>query len=239
MLDLGGKVAIVTGSTRGIGYAIARALAGAGAHVVVSSRHADNVEEATRSLHRAGHAEVQGVPCDVRDPDACARLVASAVERFGRLDVLINNAGLGIFQSILEMSIEDFRLQLDTNLGGVFYCSKAAAPHLIESGDGWIVNIGSLAGRNAFAGGLAYNASKFGLIGMTEATMLDLREQGVRVSLVMPGSVDTGFRDATEGSRPWALTAEDVAQAVLGLLAYPPNAHVSRVEMRPAKPVKA
>lgn len=239
MADLEGKVAIVTGSSRGIGYAIARALARKGAHVVVSSRSPAKVQEATRTLDGAGPATVLGVPCDVRDPEACARLVAETVQRFGRLDILVNNAGLGIFQSLLETSNEDFDLQLQTNLSGVFYCAKAAAPHLIDSGDGWIINIGSLAGRNAFAGGVAYNASKFGLIGMTEAMMLDLRHRSVRVSLVMPGSVDTEFSGPGKADRPWALTADDVAQAVLGLLDYPPNAHVSRIEMRPSKPVKA
>ena len=239
MAQLSGKVAVVTGSTRGIGYAIARALAEAGARVVVSSRRPAKVEEATRSLRGSGAGQVLGIPCDVRDPEACARLIAKTIDGFGRLDILVNNAGLGVFQSILDTSIEDFRLQLDTNLGGVFYCSKAAAPHLIETGDGWIVNIGSLAGRNAFAGGVAYNASKFGLIGMTEAMMLDLRQQGVRVSLVMPGSVDTDFGGAGTADRPWALRADDVARAVVGLVDYPPNAHVSRIEMRPSKPVKA
>jgi NAD(P)-dependent dehydrogenase (short-subunit alcohol dehydrogenase family) len=239
MVDLAGRVAVVTGSSRGIGYAIAQALAARGARVVVSSRSEQRVEEAARLLRVGAPGEVHGVPCDVRDPDACGRLVAEAVARFGGLDVLVNNAGVGIFESILDTSLEDFRAQLETNLAGVFYCSKAAAPHLIRSGDGWIVNVGSLAGRNAFAGGVAYNATKFGLIGMSEAMMLDLRQQGVRVSLVMPGSVDTDFQGGGSGGRPWALTPDDVARAVLGLFAYPPNAHVSRVEMRPSKPVKS
>lgn len=237
MPDLRGKVAVVTGSSRGIGLAIARALAGAGAGVVVSSRSADALEGVAREITERGGGEALAIPCDVTDPEACVRLVESTVERLGRLDVLVNNAGLGVFAPIQELTVEDFRRQVDTNLCGAFYCSKAAAPHLARTGDGWIVNIGSLAGRNTFAGGTGYNASKFGLLGMTEATMLDLRHQGVRVSVVMPGSVDTDFsHPGGGGERPWALTAADVAQAVLNLLDLPPNAHVSRVEMRPSKP---
>ena len=134
--------------------------------------------------------------------------------------------------------MEDWETQINTNLRGVFCCSKAAVPHL-KTTEGWIINIGSLAGRNPFAGGTGYNASKFGLLGMTEAMMLDLRHSGIRVSLVMPGSVNTRFGgDYPESGRDWALGADDVASAVLHLLSYPDNAHVSRVEMRPSRPPK-
>jgi NAD(P)-dependent dehydrogenase (short-subunit alcohol dehydrogenase family) len=149
----------------------------------------------------------------------------------------VNNAGIGKFTSIQEMPVEDWDLQIDTNLSGVFYLSKAAVPHLNASDDAWIINIGSLAGRNSFAGGSAYNASKFGLLGLSEAMMLDLRYEGVRVSLVMPGSVDTSFGERPAGSKTgWALTSEDVSQAVVDLLRYPGNALASRVELRPSKP---
>ncbi len=128
-------------------------------------------------------------------------------------------------------------IQIDTNLSGVFYLSRAAIPHLKESADAWILNIGSLAGRNTFAGGVGYNASKFGLLGMTEAMMLDLRYEGIRVSLIMPGSVDTSFGDRPAGDKEgWALTSEDVSRAVLDLLRYPGNALPSRVELRPSQP---
>lgn len=206
--------------------------------MVVSSRSAERAEAAARELAGTGPGEVIAVACDVRHAEDCARLIEAAIDRFGRLDILINNAGLGVFTSIQDMSIDEFRVQIETNLCGVFYCSKAAAPHLIRSGDGWIVNIGSLAGRNAFAGGTGYNASKFGLLGMTEAMMLDLRHEGIRVSVIMPGSVATDFRPGAADSVPWALTSEDVAQAVLDLLDFPPNAHVSRIEMRPSQPPK-
>ncbi|MBT8397416.1 MAG: SDR family NAD(P)-dependent oxidoreductase, partial [Gemmatimonadetes bacterium] len=159
------------------------------------------------------------------------------VGRFGGLDLLVNNAGVGKFAPIQEMSIEDWHIQIDTNLSGVFYLSKAAIPALKDSRSAWILNIGSLAGRNTFAGGVAYNASKFGLLGMTEAMMLDLRYEGIRVSHIMPGSVDTGFGDRPAGHKEgWALTPEDVSRAVLDLLRYPGNALPSRVELRPSQP---
>lgn len=237
MPDLTGKVAIVTGSTKGIGLAIAQRLAGAGASVVVSARTAGEVEAVAARLGERG--TVVGIPCDVSDPFQCAHLVEEAVRRLGRLDILVNNAGLGVFKPITEMSVEEWRVQVDVNLGGVFYCSKAALPHLAAHGDGWIINIGSLASRNSFAGGTGYNASKFGLLGMTEAMMLDVRHSGIRVSLVMPGSVNTWFGGREpQGERDWRLEADDCALAVMHLLEYPAQAHVSRVEMRPSQPRK-
>ncbi len=237
MQELNGKVALVTGSTKGIGRAIAEQLARAGASVVISSRTESDVDAAVERLEGDAEGEIIGIPCDVRDPQACRRLVDGAVERLGRLDILVNNAGIGIMKSIMEMSAEEWRLQIDTNLGGVFYCSKAAIPHLSRTGDGWIINIGSLASRNSFSGGVGYNASKFGLLGMTEATMLDVRHENVRVSIVMPGSVNTHFGGREpESERDWRLQAEDCARAVMQLLSYPKEAHVSRIEMRPSQP---
>jgi 3-oxoacyl-[acyl-carrier protein] reductase len=232
MSNLKGKVAVVTGSTKGIGLAIAERLHAAGAGVVVSSRTANDVAAVAKRLG----APAIGIPCDVGDPAACERLIGETVERLGRLDILVNNAGFGIFKSITELSVEEWRRQIDVNLGGVFYCSKAAMPHLSATGDGFIVNIGSLAGRNFFAGGTGYNAAKAGLVGMTEAMMLDVRHHDVRVSIVMPGSVNTHFRGEQASGRSWPLEADDVALAVMQLLDYPKEAHVSRVEMRPSQP---
>jgi len=233
MPNLTGKVAIVTGATKGIGLAIAERMINEGMSVVVSARtEADVASVAARLGDNA-----MGVACDVADPAACAAMVDAAVERFGRLDVLVNNAGLGIFKSISEMTIEEWQLQVDVNLGGVFYCSKAALPHLSASGDGYIVNIGSLASRNSFASGTGYNASKFGLLGMSEAMMLDVRYEDVRVSIVMPGSVNTPFNNHEQAAeRGWKLEADDCALAVMQLLEYPKQAHVSRMEMRPSQP---
>ena len=239
MPNLTGKVAIVTGSTKGIGLSVAEHLARAGASVVVSARTAADVEATAVSLAASARGTVVGIPCDVADPAQCAALIEEAVRRLGRLDILVNNAGLGIFKPITELSVEEWRLQVDVNLGGVFYCSKAALPHLSATGDGWIINIGSLASRNSLAGGTGYNASKFGLLGMTEAMMLDVRHSDVRVSLVMPGSVNTYFggRDQKQ-ERDWRLEADDCALAVMQLLEYPKEAHVSRIEMRPSQPRK-
>lgn len=235
MSEFDGRVALVTGGTKGIGRAVVGDLLDGGFKVSFSARTASDVEAEAAAL--AGRGEVLGVAADVSDPEACEALVGRTVDRFGGLDVVVNNAGVGKFAPIHEMSLEDWRAQIDTNLNGVFYLTRAAVPHLKKSPAAWIINIGSLAGRNAFAGGAAYNASKFGLLGMSEAMMLDLRYEGIRVSLIMPGSVATDFgsrpADAKEG---WALTSEDVSRAVLDLLRYPGNAHVSKVEMRPSQP---
>jgi len=237
-MDLAGKACIVTGATKGIGQSIAEALATAGADVVVSARTAGDVERVAAELDGSGSGRVVGIAADVGRADECGRLVGAAVQELGRLDVLINNAGVGIFGSIEDLSLEDWQTQIDTNLRGVFCCSQAAISHL-KATEGWIINIGSLASRNSFAGGTGYNASKFGLLGMTEAMMLDLRHSGIRVSIIMPGSVNTTFSDHEMGpGREWALGADDVAAATLHLLSYPDNALVSRVEMRPRRPPK-
>lgn len=230
-------VALVTGGARGVGRAIAGALLREGFRVSLTARSAAGAEGAARALEEEVGGEVAGFEGDVRDPEACLRAVEATVESFGGLDVLVNNAGVGRFLPIQDMSLEDWRLQIQTNLDGVFYMSRAALPHLLRSPDPWIINIGSLAGRNPFAGGTAYNASKFGLIGLSEAMMLDLRHQGIRVSLIMPGSVDTEFGDRPEGEKTgWALRPEDVARAVVDLLDYPSRAHPSRLELRPSRP---
>lgn len=230
---LAGRVALVTGGTKGIGRAIAEHLLEAGTSVAICARTETEVQIAAAQL---GERAV-GIVCDVADHRACARMVNQTVAHFGRLDILVNNAGLGVFKPLAEMSVEEWRLQVDVNLGGVFYCSKAALPHLVASGDGFIVNIASLASRHAFRGGTGYNASKFGLLGLTEAMMLDVRHDGVRVSVVMPGSVNTHFggREPVP-ERTWRLHADDCAAAVTQLLSYPKETHVSRIEVRPSQP---
>jgi 3-oxoacyl-[acyl-carrier protein] reductase len=230
-------VAVITGSTKGIGLAMAEALVHAGARVVVSSRTRGDVESAAEALSAQGPGEAHGIPCDVRDPAQCRSLIRGAAARFGGFDVLVNNAGLGRFARIHQMEDEDWDVQIRTNLDGVFHCSKAAVPHLIERGGGWIVNLGSLAGRNAFSGGAAYNASKWGLLGMTEAMMLDLRYEGIRVTCIMPGSVNTHFFEG--GPHPedeWKLRAEDIARVFMDLLAFPERALPSKIEIRPSRP---
>ena len=199
----------------------------------MNARSAGDVEAAADALGE----RALGIVADVGDASQCQRLVDETVERFGRLDVLVNNAGLGIFKSISEMTVEEWKLQVDVNLGGVFYCSKAALFHLSATSDGFIINIASLASRNPFAGGTGYNASKFGVLGLTEAMMLDVRYDDVRVSIVMPGSVDSYFNHREQvPERTWRLHVEDCAVAVLQVLSYPKEAHVSRIEMRPSQP---
>lgn len=240
MIDLRDQVAIVTGSTKGIGLAVAKELAGAGANVVISSRTGADVEAVAAELDATVRSRVVGIPCDVSRVEECQSLIDQTFEEFGRIDILVNNAGLGVFRGIEDLSIEEWQAQVDTNLGGVFYLSKFAIPHLKAQDDAWIINIGSLACRNSFAGGAGYNASKFGLLGMTEAMMLDLRHDGIRVSVVMPGSVATYFGGRAPDERDaWRLTSEDVASAVLHIVGYPDNALASRVELRPSRPPKS
>jgi 3-oxoacyl-[acyl-carrier protein] reductase len=226
----GSKVAVVTGGTKGIGRAIAEALLEQGARVVVGARSAKDIEEAGQSLGENARAVI----CDVRRPDDCARLLDTAVDAFGGLDVLVNNAGVGVFERVEALSIDEWDRVIETNLSGVFYCTAAAIPHLRKRGGGWIINIGSLAGKNAFPGGAAYNASKFGLIGFSEALMQEVRHDGIRVSYIMPGSVATpGFGS---GDADWKIQPEDIGQIVVDLLNTPDRTLPSRIEVRPSRP---
>ena len=237
MSDLEGKVGVVTGATKGIGRAIANALCEAGADVVVCSRNAAEAARAAEEIDFAGEGRALGVEADVRDLAQVRRMIESTVEEFGKLDILVANAGVGGgFAPIDEIDPEDWSRVIDTNLTGVYNCCHVAVPELRRRGGGWIITIGSLAGRYAFAGGTAYNASKFGLIGFSEALMLDVREHNIRVSCIMPGSVDTYFNDSQPKGEAWKLAAEDVAQSVLHLLAYDERALPSRLELRPSRP---
>jgi 3-oxoacyl-[acyl-carrier protein] reductase len=237
MLD--GKGAIVTGASKGIGYAIAEALVRAGAGVAISARNEDEVRDAAERLSAMGPGRAVGVAADVRDAGDVRGLVEAAVEAFGGVDLLVNNAGVGRFGRVDEITPEQWQQVIDTNLTGVFYCCHEVIPRLRERGGGWIINIGSLAGKNPFAGGAAYNASKFGLLGFSEAMMLDLREDDVRVSCIMPGSVDTHFNGNEPSERgAWKIQSEDIAQIVMDLLAMPGRTLPSRIEVRPSKPKK-
>jgi 3-oxoacyl-[acyl-carrier protein] reductase len=237
MEPLRGRTAIVTGSTRGIGRAIAEALAAAGCNVVVSSRYEDASRQAAQAIAATG-GQVLGVACDVSSSAACERLVAAAVERFGGLDILVNNAGIGGFSPVETMDSAHWDRVIGTNLNGLFYCTHAALPHLKDAKSSWVINIGSLAGKNAFPGGAAYNASKFGLIGFSEALMQEVRHDGVRVTYIMPGSVATDFEGSATPSGAWMIQPEDIAQIVTDLLAMPDRTLPSRIEVRPTKPPK-
>ena len=234
-----GKVAVVTGSSKGIGYAIAEALVGAGASVAVSARHAEEVGAAATRLNGLKKGRALGVPCDVRQPDAVAELIRRTVAEFSGLDILVNNAGVGHFGPVAELPVERWQQVIETNLSGVFYCCREAIPQLRRRGGGWIINIASLAGKNPLAGGTAYNASKFGLVGFSEALLLDVRNDNIRVSYLMPGSVATHFNDHVPGEADaWKIQPEDIAGLVLNLLEVPGRTMPSRVELRPTRPPK-
>ena len=232
MSDFGGKVALVTGGNRGIGRGIAEALAAAGATVVLTARGLPDAQQAAREIGRG----CLGFACDVRVQELVERLFNEIDRAAGGPDILVNNAGIGAFAPVADMDPDDWRAVIETNLNGVFYCCHAAIPRMRKRGGGYIFNISSLAGKNAFANGAAYNASKFGLNGFSEALMMEVRYDNIRVSYLMPGSVATEFgRGATE-KQGWALQPADVAEVVLDLLRSPTHALYSRVEMRPSKP---
>jgi 3-oxoacyl-[acyl-carrier protein] reductase len=234
---LAGKNALVTGGTRGIGFAIAEALLRAGANVAVCGRSEETVKSAVSQLTNKAKSKVLGKVADVRRNTEVADLFNLIDREMGGLDILVNNAGIGVFKSTAELTVEDWQKTLETNLSGVFYCCHEALPRLKQRGGGYIINISSLAAKNAFASGAAYNASKFGLNGFTEAMMLDHRYDKVRVSYVMPGSVDTEFSSGSARA-DWKIAPEDIGEIVLMLLKMPERTLVSRVEVRPSRPLK-
>jgi NAD(P)-dependent dehydrogenase (short-subunit alcohol dehydrogenase family) len=226
------RVAIVTGGSRGIGRAIVEALLDRGWRVYLCSRSEESVGRALAEL--AGRGAVAGRAVDVRREDEVESFVTWVADEAGRIDCLVNNAGLGHFGAVDTITGEQWREVVETNLDGAFYFLRAVAPAMKRQEAGWIFNVASLAAKNAFAGGAAYNASKFGLVGMSEAAMLDLRHDGIRVAAILPGSVDTAFHGGKR--REWMLAPEDVAQVVVDLLAFPARALPSRVEIRPSQP---
>ena len=202
------------------------------------SRNPAAVAEAQAALLSRWPGKVAGEAVDVRQQPQVASWVAAAADRFGRIDCVVNNAGLGSFAAVDEIPPDTFREVIETNLLGPYYAMATAAPILRRQGGGWIFNVGSLAAKNAFAGGAAYNASKFGLLGLSEAAMLDLRHAGIRVVAILPGSVDTDFHADRRPERGWMLAPEDVARAILDFLRYPDRALPSLIELRPSKPPK-
>jgi 3-oxoacyl-[acyl-carrier protein] reductase len=234
---LEGKSAIVTGSTKGIGRAIAERLLEAGARVVVSARSQNEVAAAEKELEQAHPRRVLARRCDVRLEGEVAALFAETDKAFGGIDILVNNAGVGLFKNLEEMSLDEWNSVIATNLTGVFLCSRAAIPHMRKRGGGYIVNISSLAGRNAFPQATAYNASKFGLNGMSEALMQEVRYDGIKVTYLMPGSVATHFNNHHPGPEDaWKIQPVDLARIVVDLLTQDPRTLPSAVEIRPSKP---
>ena len=235
------RVSLITGGTRGIGFAIAEALLGEGERVAITGTSSDGVDRATHALgSRTSAADrVLGITCDVRTASSVETAFRTLDSRFGGVDVLVNNAGVGVGAPVADLSEDEWRRIIDTNLTGVFHCCKAAIPRLRRRGGGWIINISSLASKNPFVGGAAYCASKAGLNAYSEALMQELRYDDIRVSYILPGSVATGFsgRAPAEGG-DWRLQPEDVAHAILDLLRHPVRSLPSRVEIRPSRPRK-
>jgi 3-oxoacyl-[acyl-carrier protein] reductase len=229
---LNGKIAVVTGGNRGIGRGIAAALAKEGATVALTSRALADAERAASEI--GGGA--RGYACDVRAHEAVQRLFAAVQRDLGGCDILVNNAGVGIFGPVAEMDTDDWRAMIETNLNGPFYCCREAIPQMKKRGGGYIFNISSLAGKNPIQNGAGYNATKFGLNGFSEALMMEVRYDGIRVSYLMPGSVATEFGRGSAAKSGWALKPEDVGEVVLDLLRSPAHALFSRVEMRPSQP---
>jgi 3-oxoacyl-[acyl-carrier protein] reductase len=232
-----GKVAFVTGGSRGIGLATARALIDIGARVAITATSDESLRAGSAELEKiAGADAVFAVRADVQRQSDVEQAIGAVVRRFGGLDVLVNNAGVGIFRSVADMTADEWHRIIDTNLTGVFYCCRAALPHLQARGGGWIINISSLSSTGPFADGAAYCASKAGLNAFSEALMQEVRHHGIRVACVLPGSVRTDFSRRSSAPDDWKLAPDDVAQAVAGLIAFPPRSLPSRIEIRPSQP---
>ena len=239
-MSLQGKVAIVTGGSRGIGRAIAAALLHEGASVAVTGVSKDHLQEAEAELSRvaAGDARVLTFAADVRDHLAVESCMDETARRQGGLDIVVNNAGVGWFGSVESQGHDDWRRVMDTNVTGIFNCCKAAIPHLRRRGGGYIVNISSLAGTNPFVGGASYCASKAAVDVFSEALMQEVRQDGIRVSYIKPGSVNTDFMGHADPNNEWKLRPEDVAQVVVDLVSHDRRSLASRVDLRPSRPPK-
>lgn len=236
MNKLKGKTAYITGGTKGIGYGVAEALMSHGGNVVITGRNQESAQVAAEKLNADNPSgRAIGVAADVRKLSSQAEAIQAGVAAFGGVDFVIANAGVGHFAPIQELSEAQWQETIDVNLTGVFNSVKAGLEELIRN-EGYLITIASLAGTNFFATGGAYNASKFGLVGFTQAVMLDLRPKGVKVSTVMPGSVSTYFNNHTPSPEDaWKIQPEDIGQIVVDLLQMPARTLPSKVEVRPTK----
>lgn len=237
MKSIKNKTAYITGGTKGIGYSVAESIIREGGNAIITSRSKAAAEEAAAALNGLGHpGKVIGVEADVRSLESQQAAIALGKEKFGSVDVLVANAGVGHFAPIQELTPEEWSETIDINLTGVFNTVKAGLDELIAT-KGYLITIASLAGTNFFAKGSAYNASKFGLVGFTQAVMLDVRQHGVKVSTIMPGSVSTHFNDHTPSEEDaWKIQPEDIGQMVVDLLKMPERTLPSKVEVRPSMP---
>src|SRR5690554_6425661 len=237
MTELNSKVALITGGSKGIGYGIAQALVNQGMHVAVTSRSETAALKAAEALNsgvETGHAI--GLEADVRSFEGQQRAVAKVIDRFGRIDVVIANAGLGHFASVEDLTVEQWKETIDTNLSGAFYTLKTTLEQL-KANKGYYITISSLAGTNFFKGGSVYNASKFGVTGFTQAAMLDLRDDGIKATTIMPGSVSTHFNGNEPNQKDaWKIQKEDIGKLVVDLLKMHPRTLPSKIEVRPTTP---
>lgn len=236
MQNITGKTALITGGSKGIGYGIAESLLKEGLNVAITGRNKTDLDKAANELSKFG--KVLAITADARDFESQKAAVAKTLAEFGSLDVLVANAGVGHFANIVDMTPEQWHETIDTNLTGVFYSIKASLEALTAT-KGYIITIASLAGTNFFATASAYNASKFGLVGFTQAVMLDVRDRGIKVTTIMPGSVATHFNNHTPNAADaWKIQPEDLGQMTVDLLRMNPRTLPSKVEVRPAQVAK-
>ncbi len=234
MKDLRNKVAYITGGSKGIGYGVAEQLLKAGMRVAISGRTTDTVQEAATRL--GDDKSVLALTSDVTVPEDETKAVAEIIRTWGQLDLVLANAGLGNFGAVDELSLEDWHAMINTNLNGVFHTLKASVEALKKS-KGYYITLASLAGTNFFAGGAGYNATKFGVVGFTQAAMLDLRKYDIKVSTIMPGSVATHFNGNEPSEKDaWKIQPEDIGELVLDLLKMNPRTLPSKIEVRPSRP---
>lgn len=236
MQNLTNKTALITGGSKGIGYGIAAALLAEGMKVAITSRSQKAADEAVSELAKIGKGEIIGIAADVRNFDSQQNAVNQVLDKWGQLDLLVANAGIGHFASVEDMTMEQWHETIDTNLTGVFYSIKAGLDGLKQS-KGYFITISSLAGTNFFANGSAYNASKFGVTGFSQAAMLDLRKHNIRVTTIMPGSVATYFNNhQPNDADAWKIQIEDLGQMVVDLMQMHPRTLPSKIEVRPTMP---
>ena len=238
MTQLQGKVAFITGGSKGIGFGIAQVLLQKGIHVAITSRSLESAQKAANqlSVFAADSAKVMALKADVRDYQQQQDAVKATESSLGSIDIVIANAGLGVFGSIEDITIEGWNQVIETNLTGVFYTLKSTLSSLKKT-KGYYITISSLAGTNFFAGGTAYNASKFGVTGFSQAAMLDLRAHGIKVSTIMPGSVSTYFNGNEPSQKDaWKIQQEDIGELVVDLLKMNPRTLPSKIEVRPSSP---
>lgn len=236
MNKLTNKVALITGGSKGIGYGVAAVLIQQGVKVAITSRSEANALEAAAQLNKIKEGYAMGIEADVRNFESQQKAVAAILQQWGQIDFVIANAGVGHFGNIMDLSLEQWHETIDINLTGVFYTAKATLEPLAQT-KGYFITISSLAGTNFFADAAAYNASKFGVVGFTQAVMLDVRKKGIKVSTIMPGSVATAFNNHEVSEKDaWKIQPEDIGQIVLDLLEMPERTLPSKIEVRPSLP---